>query len=113
MTSKNEGAAALLRGICGLALVFELAAKDDNKTDCDKPGSREPGDRELLAHDAGVSVHGEGLESLDGHPEDREEARDHRDDKETVDKDILVAGYVKSWVERQDPIEEKAEGEED
>ena len=113
MTSKNRVVAGLLRGIGELPLVLELAAEDDNKTDCDKPGGREPGDRELLAHDAGVPVHGEGLESLNGHPEDREEARDHRDDKETVDKDVLVAGYVKSWVERQNPIEEEAEGEED
>ena len=113
MTSKNRVIARLLRGICELPLVLELVEKDDNKTDCDKPGGREPGDRELLAHDAGVPVHGKGLEPLDGHPKDREEARDHGDDKETVDEDVLVAGYVKSWVEGQDPIEEEAEGEED
>ena len=94
-------------------LVIELAEKDNDKTDRDEPGRRKPGEGELLAHDAGVPVHGEGLEPLYGHAQDREEARDHRNNEETVDKGVLVAGDVKGGVEGKDPVEEEAEGEED
>ena len=85
--------------LCEIILVLELAVKNNDKTDSNEPGGHEPGDGEFLAHDAGIPVHGEGLEPLDGHPKDREEARDHWDDKEAVDQDVLVAGDVKSGVE--------------
>lgn len=99
--------------ISELPIVLELALEDDNKADGDEPGGHEPGDGELLAHDAGVSVHGEGLKPFNGHSEDREEARDHRDHKEAVDKGVLVAGDIKDWRKGEDPVEEEAEGEED
>ena len=110
----EERLIAQLLGVLGeLPLVVELAEKDDNKTDGDEPGGHEPGDGELFAHDAGVSVHGECLKPFNGHTEDREVASDHRDHKEAVNKDVLVARDVKDWREGEDPIEKEAEGEED
>ena len=53
--------------ICLKCLFRELTKQDDHEADGDQPGRHKPGDGELLADDTGVSVHGKGLEPLNGH----------------------------------------------
>ena len=99
-------------GDLGLDVRVKLSEEDDDEADGNEPGGEEPSDGELPAHDAGVAVHGEGLEPLNSHAQHREEAGDDRDNEEAVDEDVLVTRDLEYWREGNEAVQKEAEGQE-
>ena len=54
----------------------DLRKQNDHKQDGEGPGGQKPDDGELPLNGGVVTDYGEHVEPLNGHPEDREEARD-------------------------------------
>ena len=96
----------------GVDVHLKLSKENEYKADGNEPWGEEPGDGELPAHDAGVAVHCECLESLDGHAKDGEEAGDDGHHKETVDEGVLVTWNVEYRREGNEAVQQQAQREE-
>ena len=94
-------------------MIPDLRKKNDHKHDGQGPGGQKPDYWKLPLDGGVVPDHGEHMESLNGHPEDREETRDYCHNKQTVEKLEVVTGPVRHGGHQANhPVQEEGEGEE-
>ena len=73
--------------------ISDLWKQNDHKHDGEGPGGQKPDDGELPFYCGVVADHGEHVEPLNGHSEDREEARDYRHNKQAI-KELEVVTFI-------------------
>ena len=92
--------------------ISDLWKQNDHKHDGEGPGGQKPDDGELPLNGGVVTDHGEHVEPLDGHSEDREETRDYGHNKQAVEE-LQVVTWPARQVGRQayHPVHDEGEGE--
>ena len=73
--------------------ISDLWKQNDHKHDGEGPGGQKPDDGELPFYSGVVADHGEHVEPLNGHSEDREEARDYRHNKQAI-QELEVVTFI-------------------
>ena len=93
-------------------IVTDLWKQNYHKHDGEGPGGQKPDDGELPLNGGVVTDHGEHVEPLNRHPEDREEARDDGHNKQAVQGLEVVARPLRQGRDQAyHAIQEERQGE--